>query len=339
MICVGTVSQLFCIQLLLAFGYSLKGICEPNLLYASIPKGRKQGSTFAEIDAKSSAKFYVIDALGSIIAGATFAINGYIPMVLCFLTSIASCILSFKFKETDKEEQVSFEDYIKELADVIVFVKKSDRIKMLILIYAIFMGMTKVLTTMRSGILVEIDFKIVYSGILFAVLQFIAALSSGISQKIHERARNKTLSILIVPFVISCILVGIVANFHGSIAIWCIILMFAIQYIVKGPFSVLSTRYFTNFTNDRIRPNLCAVRNMIANFVATIFSVVCSLILHFSSNANTCIIIGCIGTLIIVLTLDKMRDRVGLKVKEYSDEDLKYFEVEKEKQQQEKAIN
>lgn len=330
MILMNQVSQLMLIQIMFAFGYSVKGMCEANILFESLPKGKKQGGMFSNIDGKSASYFYVIDAISSIIAGFTFALNGYIPMVLCFLTCVCSCVLSFKFREVEeeKEEMPTLTEYTKELLDVIKFVKNSDRVKMLILIYAVFMGVTKVLSTMRSGILADVEFKIMYSGILFAVLQFIAALASGISKKIHDRARNKTLSILIIPFVVSTIFMGIIGNFSTIPAIVLIIVMFAIQYMVKGPFMVLSTRYFTNFTNDKIRPNLYAVRNIIANLVATIFSMIASLILGFSSNANTCIILGCIGTLIIVLTLDKMRHTVGLSVKEYTQDDLKYFEKE-----------
>lgn len=324
--------QLWLIQILFATGFALKGLCESNILYNSIPKGRKQGSVFATIDSKASSRFFIMDALASIISGFAFAVNGYIPLILTFITCIISTILSFKFKEinSEDEEKISLKQYMKELKEVVKFVKKSQRVKLLILIYAVFLGVSNVSATLRSGMLFDMKFEIMYSGILFAVLQFLAAMSSRASQKIHEKARNKTLSVLIIPFVVTAIFAGIVGNFTGIAALIFIIAMFTVQYMVKGPFLVLSTRYFTNFTNDRIRPNLYAIRNIFAYFISTILTFAGSMALKISSNANTSIIIGCIGTLVIVLTLDKMRDVVGLKIDQYSKNDLKYFEIEEE---------
>ncbi len=77
--------ELLLIQFIYALGYSIKGICESNILYDSLPASKKEGKGFCKaIDGKSSSYFYIFDGISSIIAGFTFAINGYIPMVLCF---------------------------------------------------------------------------------------------------------------------------------------------------------------------------------------------------------------------------------------------------------------
>ena len=92
--------ELLIIQFVYALGYSIKGICETNILYDSLPVGKKRGKLFSKIDGKSSSYFYLFDAISSIIAGYTFIINGYIPMILCFICCVVSTIISLKFRHT-----------------------------------------------------------------------------------------------------------------------------------------------------------------------------------------------------------------------------------------------
>ena len=47
-------------------------------------------------------------------------------------------------------------------------------------------------------------------------------------------------------------------------------------------------------------------------------------LLSISNTATTFTIIGCITTIGIVVLLDYMRDKVGLKPEEYSKEDIRY---------------
>ena len=113
--------ELLLIQFIYALGYSIKGICESNILYDSLPASKKRGRVFATIDGKSSSYFYIFDAISSVIAGFTFAINGYIPMVLCFLCCVASTIISFRFRHTaiveDKVKPVSLKEYIGQIKE------------------------------------------------------------------------------------------------------------------------------------------------------------------------------------------------------------------------------
>ena len=55
--------ELLLIQLIYALGYSIKGICETNILYDSLPIGKKRGRVFSKIDSKSTSYFYLFDAV------------------------------------------------------------------------------------------------------------------------------------------------------------------------------------------------------------------------------------------------------------------------------------
>ena len=125
--------------------------------------------------------------------------------------------------------------------------------------------------------------------------------------------------------VMSCIVIGFIGQDQLSrSSLILIIVLFAIQYAIKGPYVGLMTRYLNNFTNRSIRPKISALRYLTANLATAILSLICSGLLAITTTANTFIIIGCITTIGVVLLLDYMTDKVGLKPEEYSDEDIRY---------------
>ena len=84
------------------------------------------------------------------------------------------------------------------------------------------------------------------------------------------------------------------------------------------------TRYLNNFTNRKIRPKITALKNLTSNLFTALVSMLCAVMLGFTTTANTFIVVGCISTIFIVLLLDYMRGKVGLKPEQYEKEDLKY---------------
>ena len=321
--------ELLIIQFIYALGYSIKGICESNILYDSLPAGKKRGKIYSTIDGKSSSYFYIFDAISSVIAGFTFTINGYIPMALCFLCCIACTIISFKFRHTELVEEkvkpVSLTEYSKQLKGAIKFFVKSDRIKLLILLNALFLGLTVGIVNLRSSMLSEMLVPEAYFGVIFAILQLSAAITARNSEKIHKMFRNKTLTYLTLPVTLSCMVVGFVGtDTLSKSSLLVIVFMFLIQYAIKGPYRALMSRYINNFTNRNIRPKLTALNYLLSNLLTAAISLSCSWLLSITTTANTFMIIGCVTTIVAVLLLDYMRGRVGLKPDQYSKEDLKY---------------
>ena len=81
-----------------------------------------------------------------------------------------------------------------------------------------------------------------------------------------------------------------------------------------------------------MRPKISALRYLTANLATAILSLISSGLLAITTTANTFIIIGCVTTIGIILLLDYMRDKVGLKPEEYNDEDIRYSINRPEKQ-------
>ena len=317
----------------MAFGYSIKGIAENIILYDSLPSGKRRGKLFSIIDGKSSSYFYYIDAISAITTGFLYTINPYTPLVLCLIMCVISTILSLKFKHTntmDKKQNTNNEKV--PLKDAIKYVKRSKRIKYLILFYATFSGLLYVLSSLRSSVFEDLNLQAQYFGIVYAFLQIVAGTSARFQDKVHNKFKNETLAVLAIPLTMACIFIGLLGRLEANdLTFSIIIILFIIQGIIKGPYRTLIVRYMTNFTNRNIRPKLATIQNFVYYSVNVVFTLLCSWLLEITSTADTFVIVGVIATFLIGSLLYFMKGRVGLKPDEYPQEDLQYSHFNKEK--------
>lgn len=330
-----TYSQLLIAFFIDAIGYVIKGVCETNILYDSLPKGKKRGNLYSTIDGLGASRYYIIDAATSLIAGFAFVINPYFPIVLCLIGNIISTILATRFKHTqmpdeEKEEKTGTKEYFRQLRESIKFARKSKRMYCLLMFFGLISGLIYNMTTLRSGILEQIQLPEQYFGIVFAISQVAAAIFSRTQNIINEKLKNRTLAYLGIPFTISCIVIGLLAmNNVNSALIFIIIFLFILQGAIKGAYNVLIYRYLNNFTNKRIRAKLATIRNMIYNVFSLLISLLGSLLLSFANASTTILIIGCVSTIGTVCLLNYMKDKVGLKPEQYKKEDLKYCSIKR----------
>lgn len=314
-----------------AIGYVLKTVCETNILYDSLPIGKKRGNLYSEIDGIGASRYYVVDAITSLIAGYAFVLNPYLPIIFCFIANIISTILATRFRSIKlQNEQVEVKEgvreYFRQLGEAIRFTKKSKRIFCLLLYFGLVSGLIYNLTTFRSSVLEGISIPEHYFGIIFAISQMVAAICAKAQIFIHKRFRNKTLAVLGIPLTISCIIIGFLAMIGTSTTFKVIIvLLFVFQGAIKGAYNVLIYRYLNNFTNRKIRTKLATIRNMFYNISSILISLFGAMLLNYTDSANTIIIVGCMMTILIILLLDYMRGKVGLKPEQYKKEDLKYM--------------
>ena len=314
-----------------AIGYVLRTVCETNILYDSLPIGKKRGNLYSEIDGIGASRYYVVDDITSLIAGYAFVLNPYLPIIFCFIANIISTILATRFRSIKlQNEQVEVKEgvreYFRQLGEAIRFTKKSKRIFCLLLYFGLVSGLIYNLTTFRSSVLEGISIPEHYFGIIFAISQMVAAICAKAQIFIYKRFRNKTLAVLGIPLTISCIIIGFLAMIGTSTTFKVIIvLLFVFQGAIKGAYNVLIYRYLNNFTNRKIRTKLATIRNMFYNISSILISLFGAMLLNYTDSANTIIIVGCMMTILIILLLDYMRGKVGLKPEQYKKEDLKYM--------------
>lgn len=312
-------------QMLCAFAYIIKGTCETDMLYDSLERGEKRGATFAKIDGKANSKYYYIDAVSAILSGFLFVINSYIPLALCFTILVITFLVSIKFEEIHSEKgRMKIREEIKNIRYAFRNIFKSKRLKSLLLFNAIFIGLIKILQNVRNTVLIEIGMPEQYFGVIFAILGIIAGIAARNQGRIHKKHRNKTLTFLSLPTAVSCLMIGLVllSNLNLSVAICLILILFVVQYIMRGPYYVLIKQYFNNFTNSEKRVRIATANNLCENAIASLLVLGASFILDLVHIKFTMIIVGCIAIIGFVLLLDYMRDTVGLKPEQYSKKEI-----------------
>ena len=319
-------------ELLSAIGFIIKGICESNILYDSLEKDEKRGSIFAKIEGKGTSYYYYVDAISSVIAGFLFAVNGYIPMILCLIMTIVSIYLSTKFKDIDEKQKITKHQVVKECKDLwnsFKLFNKSPRLKNLIFFGALVSAIILSITMLRSSIMQDIGIPAEYFGIIFAVLGLISGISAKNEYRFHKKFKNKTLASLAIPLVFSCMILGLICNLNISyeVNVITVLVVFLVQYIARGPFYPLIKRYLNNFTTASLRTKISSSFNFLENILRFLITFLASNLLRVTTTANTFIILGCILGVIIVLMLDNMRKKVGLKPEQYSERDIKIMEL------------
>lgn len=318
-----------------AIGYALKGITESNFLYSSISKTENRNSKYSKIDGKASSYYFYIDAITSLSTGFLFVINEYLPMIFCLLINIISTVLACKFKETTPynitKSKVSVRTELLDIKQGFRFIFKSNRLRHLILFYAVFYAILGELSNLRSSILTDINLPSQYFGILFAVLQVASGIASANSLWFHKKYRNRTLQNFAILLCFAMLVIGFsglsidIIGFMPCAIIMCI--MFIIQSIVKGPFHTLIKMYLNSFASHTVRTKILSAADLTYEFIRSILSFSISAMLGILSTSYVFIIIGCISSLFFTILLDKMRYTVGLKPEEYKKADIEFTEV------------
>ncbi len=313
-------SQVFC-----AFAFITKATCESDMLYDALEHNEKRGGIFSKLDGKAMSIYYYLDAISAVLSGFLFVVNAYIPMVICFIIAFISFLVSTKFEDIEVRKKVTIKEEFKGIRYAFRGIFHSKRLKSLLVFNGIFVAILRILQTLRNTILTEMGVEEQYFGVIFAALGIISGIAARNQGRIHAKFRNKTLAFLSIPTACSCLVIGLGLFLHLPIQMMYILVAigFMIQYIAKGPYYVLIKRYFNNFTTSQKRVKIATVNNIMENAIAAILVFVASYVLEVAPIYDSVVIIGCLAVGGVVLWLDHMRDRVGLKMEEYSKRELK----------------
>ena len=322
-----------------AVAFVLKGMCESTILYDSLEPTNTVHEEFSKYESRSAAGYYFVDAITSLATGFLYAVNPYLPLYISLGKEILTIFVCLKLKEIPAETNELYEKvekklsakeeaklYIKNLGQAFKFIFKSKRLRSLILYNGLFASMLSLMVTLRRSLLNDTGVSSEYFGIIFTVLGIVAAVSSSYTFKIHMKYRNRTLTVLGLFFIGSIILSGLVVVLKLPLAImyYIMLLMFSIQYIIKGPFYTLIKQYLNSFCDSDMRLKIYSANSFVEFITATVITFVCSqFLLHFD-NAETTIIMGIIFGVLLILLLIYMLNRVGLKPEEYPKEDIDY---------------
>lgn len=329
-------------NIFMALGFVLKNLCESNLIYDSLQKSNKNQKMFSKIDGKSSAAYYVLEALSCGASGFLYNINPNIPIIACLLCTLFSVILSHLFIEVEditnpdenhikiKNARIGLKKYIRDLKNAFKFIFSSPRLKSLIYFNAIFMAIIYLLISYRRSLLSEMGVSAQNIGLIFAVLELLSSIASAYTSKINKKLKNKSLTYLSLYFIFSIIVSGLVVvlTVPHNVELSIVILMLAIQFLAKGPYYTLIKQYLSSFSSSTMRIKIFSANNLIEGIITGIISFIGSWLLLFTDTAHASIIIGCSSFVIVIILLEYMSSRVGLDPEKYTKKDIEFREVE-----------
>ena len=112
----------------------------------------------------------------------------------------------------------------------------------------------------------------------------------------------------------------------NTFALPLVLIFYTVIRICDSQWYVTQYTYLKNFTTADSRSKISFTYELITGFVASIMSLMGAVILANVNIRYAVILIGLIFLSIMVLILDYMRPRIGLKPNQYSKEDLEFIE-------------
>lgn len=328
--------NLWCIifaTVLSGFGYDIKAITEGNLLYDSVATRGGDG-IYTKLDSLGSSSYYIIDTILSVIAGYLFVINNYIPLYICLAFLVISLILSFKFKDIHRSKKektgIDFKEFIggysKDIKNSFSFIKRSNRMRAYVIFAAIFYGIIKIMTTYRNDLLTNMQIGEEQFSLIYAALSLIAAISAMFSRKVQKTLKNKTLKVISLSYIFAIITIGVIAiELTNNIAMPFVLIFCAIMRISDSQWYVTEYTYLRNFTTYETRTKITFTFELIVGGVASIMSILGAILLNYLDIRYAILLLGLLSLSAIIVILDYMKTRIGLKPKQYKKEDIKFI--------------
>ena len=311
-----------------ALGYDIKIIAEANLLYDSVATRGGDG-LYSKLDSKGGCGYYIIAGIGALVSGYLFVINNYLPIIICLGFIIISTIISLKFEDIHEvdlpnKEKIS-KSYLSDLSTSFKFILKSKRMKSFILFQVVFYSLIRIMITYQGDLLQDVGVPEQEFSMIFAVSTLIGGLSISMKRGIEKKFKNRTLAFLSLIFILATITIGALTSvYKGREMISLIVLMYVVQQFCASIWYILESKYLRSFTTETSRNKVAFVYQLIGSVMASLASILGGLLLKIVSIENAFLIVGLVSLILIILVLDYMRTRFGLKPDEYSKEDIDF---------------
>lgn len=329
-----SVYDLILAEFICSLAFAIKESSEPALLNASIPISKSRGEIFARINQKGLSGYYVVNSISTLLAGFLYEINSYLPILISLGIQIIVTMLSVLYKEPIEKKQQRLnepKESLKDIKESLYFILKSERVKALIVFVATIGGIFSILTTYEVSLLEDLNISAKYIGILFAILGIISAKASKMQEKFHNKYKNTSLKKLGLGVTISCLIAGVATIYINKIGINMVLIIIVIAYIVKyicsGIYYPLIEKYLSNFANKDIDTKIFTARNFSKSVSGAVAGIIASFLLNRMNTAYCMAIIGMIFTILMILSIMYMKNRVGLLPENYSKEERKYDDI------------
>ena len=294
-----------------AVGFGLKGIAESNFLNASLPESKRKGEIFSRIDGGGYSKFCFIGATSVLISGFLYAVNPYIPVVLCLSVNLLALITAMNFVDIEQETKIKENKDIQQEAKITIdnlkegfkFIFKSKRLSTLLLFLGVLWGIIDTYATYQETLLKELEIPSYYIGFMLAGFQMLVGMFSTKSIKFNKKHKNHSLTYIGLLLTVGSVILGVatILNIPFEIQLMIITMVFIVRAYAKGVYQVLKKRYMNNFSNSDILPKIYSVNGIMANISKMIIGVIAASILKRTDITYALLILGGICTGIVII--------------------------------------
>ena len=327
------IADLFC-----ALGFDIKALSETVLLYDSVAT-KGGGGLYTKIDSKGSSMYFMLDGICAMCSGYLFVYNNYLPIIICLCFIVVSTILSLKFSDIRKakqkvksekqkeqgNEEIKTKKKEKTLLQTFKFILKSRRMQALVLFGIVFTSLFKSIDIYDSDILLSIGITAEQFTMIMGIFSIMGGFAISLQEKVQRRRNNRKLKYLSLTYVSSCILIGIITSYVTSnIAIPWVLMLMGIQKMERANWLVLENKYLKNFTKEKNRSKLTFAYSFITILIAGTFAILAGLLLNKATIQTAFLLVSIAGFGAIVLVLDFMKTRIGLKPSKYNKEDINF---------------
>lgn len=295
----------------------------------SIPKTNNKREIFSKIEGKGSAYYFYLDSITAVLAGLLYSINPYIPFVCSAIFAVMACFLglqfeNFKDNETKINNSKSFKEEMNEVKEAFLTVIKSKRLRALILYSGIIWGFHCLFADYKTNILMDLGVNSQVIGIIVAVIGITSGIAAKKQQSVHNKFRNKSLTIIGMISAFSVLVSGLIAilKLPAIIAISIVIFCSILNYTSRAIYDVLIKRYLGNFVDADLLPKIYSANSLGKNLIRAIIGITGSFVIGIINSAYMAtIIMGIIFVILMILVLVYMKSRVGLSPKQYNERD------------------
>ena len=276
--------------------------------------------------------YYLFDAILSIMAGYLFVINNYIPMIICSVCLLIAIIIASRFKDiypvnkAKRKPLAKFAiDYKDDIVSSLKFIKRSKRIKAYLIFAGFFYGTIRIFDVYKSNLLTELEVSPEIFSIIVAVLSLLAAISVRFAKKIQSKFKNRTLSFISLTYLTSWIIIGMLSlKLTNSVALPIILGLYCVNRICDYQWYIVKERYLRNFTEPESRGKITFTFEFISSLSGSLAALIGAAILSVTTIKYAILLVALLMFAIIVVVLDYMKSRFGLKPKQYDKEDLQF---------------
>lgn len=249
-------------EIMFGLGLCFKSGADSALLYDSL---KELGRTheYAKIQGRAQSYALMTQTIGSIGIGYLYSMNVNLPYIISIFLLAISGATTFFFKEAGTykgEAQPSYFNQIRKSAEYVI---NHQRVKGII-IYSTFIyvfwriGFWYYQPYMKA---VNIDTK--HFGIIFAVFNLMAAISSWKANSIIKMAKDKSLILLSMLFAVSFLLMGITRSFLG-------VFLIIPQEMARGIRRPIILKYVNENIPSGKRATIISFKSLIENLAVAI---------------------------------------------------------------------